>query len=96
MNPKQAGGALLLAAATAIITFSATKWAENSAKTIEAGETAQVADIVRDVIQAEMKVHVNGEEMTYGEVISSIDHRLTTIERDQSNMKEALQALSED
>lgn len=93
---RQVIGGLALAAATALITFSATKWAENSAETMERGEDAQIAEIVRGVIQEEMQTTINGRTLTHSEAFSSLAHNQAVMRTELGTVKDAVAALSED
>lgn len=93
---KQVLGGMLLTAAGGLIVFAGQKIMEDSAQTMEMGEKAEIAEIVREVIRQEQVATINGETMTYGEALSLGAHDRTVMKAEIKTMKDAVKALSED
>ena len=82
------------AVVTAIAVLLVTKFVDDRAETLEKGEEAATANQVRQVMEEIMVADIDGKTMTYGQILSSMDKRLTTIETEQRNMKDAIRELA--
>lgn len=96
MKAKPLIAPVITAVVTAIAVLLATMIVDDGVETLEMGEKAATVEQIKAVLQEVMVADINGETKTYGQILSSMDRRLTTIEADQSNMKDALKALTEE
>lgn len=96
MQVKKSVGHLITAASTAVVVLLVTTFTGDGLEKLEQGEDAATADQIKSVLEETMVVQIDGETKTYGEVLSSLHTRMTRLEVNQENMKEALGALSEE
>ena len=87
---------VITAVVTAVAVLIVTNVVSDAGEKLEKGDEAATVEQIKAVLQEVMVADVNGETKTYGQLLSSMDTRLTKIESTQTNMKEALTALSED
>jgi len=87
---------IITAVVTAVAVLLATMIVDDGVETLEKGEQAATVEQIKAVLQEVMVADINGETKTYGQILSSMDTRLTTIETTQTSMKEALKALTEE
>lgn len=103
MKTKPLIAPLISAMVTAVAVLLVTNAINDSTETLEKGEEATTAEQIRTVLKQELRADIDGKTMTYGQILSSIDTRLTTVETNQENIKDsldkqenALTALSQD
>lgn len=80
MDRKTIIGAVILAAATAAATFFVTGALTSGQEVVEAGQDAQLKEVIREVLRDEMTVDIDGETKTYGQVLSSLHTSVTVME----------------
>lgn len=62
------------------LTFLVTAFFTSGQEVVQAGLDAQVKEQIREVLQEEMKVDIDGETKTYGQVLSSLHTKVTAMQ----------------